>query len=437
MLAIAIGIGMSVLDGAVANIALPSMATQLEVSPAESVWIVNAYQLVVVTLLLPLAALGERIGFRRVYIAGLAVFTFGSLGCSLSHSFALLVAARVVQGMGAAGVMSVNGALVRHTYPQAELGRGVGLNALVVSLSAAVGPSLASLLLSLGSWEWLFAVNVPIGLVNLWLAARFLPSNPLTAERFDRLSAALSAVLFGGFFVGVDLFVHGGARRLALGCLLASLVAGALLLARGSTQPRPMIPLDLLKVPVFCLSVVASVCSFGAYMLAFVALPFYFESVLHYTQVQTGLMMTPWPVALGISAQAAGRWSDRISPALLGTAGLLLLAGGLSALAWLPAQPSFGDVAWRMALCGLGFGCFQAPNNRIMLSSAPPQRSGAAGGMLATARLLGMTGGTALAAIVFRLVPGRAEPVSLLVGAALAVMAAAASLLRRPRASRT
>ena len=431
MLAIAIGITVSVLDSAVANIALPSIARQLHAPPAEAIWVINAYQLAIVVTLLPLASLGERVGYRRVYQVGLVVFTASSLACALSHSLPALVIARLAQGLGAGGIMSVNGALVRYTYPQALLGRGVGLNALVVSIAAALGPSVASAILAVGSWEWLFAVNVPIGIVNIVLASRVLPSSDLSARRFDWLSAGLSALMFGLFFIGAD----GVTRSRTAGALAAvevalAVAAGFILVRRGAGSAQPLIPVDLLRIPVFALSVAASICAFAAYMLAFLALPFYFEAALHRDQVQTGLLMTPWPVALGLVAPLAGRLSDRIPAAILGGGGLALLAVGLALLALLPAHASTADIVWRIALCGLGFGCFQSPNNRTLLTSAPRQRAGAAGGMLATARLIGLTGGATAAAMVFRLLPHDAEAVDLLAGTALAVIAAVISLLR-------
>ncbi|HZV20627.1 MAG TPA: MFS transporter [Hyphomicrobiales bacterium] len=434
MLAIGLGIAMSVLDSSIANVALPAIASELSATPAASVWVVNAYQLAILTLLLPLAALGERIGYRRVYLAGLAIFTVGSLGCALSGSLQTLVTWRVIQGFGATGIMSMNGALVRYTYPHRMLGRGVGLNALVVSIAAATGPTIASGILAIASWEWLFAVNVPIAIFNLIVATHSLPYSNLSPQPFNWMSAVLNALMFGLFFIGLDSLAHGGASALLAAAEIAlAAIAGVALALRESRTFSRVIPVDLLRIPVFTLSVVASVCAYAAYMAAFVALPFYFEIALHRDQVQTGLLMTPWPVALGLVAPLAGRLSDRVPAAILGTAGLALLTVGLALLAILPADATAFDIGWRMAVCGLGFGFFQAPNNRTLLSAGSRERAGAAGGMLAAARLAGMTAGASLAAFAFRAAPQHAEPVSLFAGAALAVLAAAASLARLPK----
>src|SRR6202167_2270627 len=169
---IAVGLIMPVMDGAIANVALPTIARDLDASPAFSIWIVNGYQLAITISLLPLASLGEIIGYRRVYLAGLLLFTLASLFCALSHTLLLLTIARIMQGFGAAGIMSVNAALVRFTYPRAQLGRGIGLNALVVAISAAVGPTVASVILAVGTWPYLFAINVPLGVGTLALGWR-------------------------------------------------------------------------------------------------------------------------------------------------------------------------------------------------------------------------------------------------------------------------
>jgi DHA2 family multidrug resistance protein-like MFS transporter len=424
-----LAMAMSVLDGAIANVALPTIARELQASPSGSIWIVNAYQLAIIVTLLPLAALGDKIGYRRVYIAGLAVFTLGSLGCALSHTLAELTAARVLQGVGAGGIMSINAALVRFTYPRRMLGQGIGLNAVVISISAAIGPTVASAILSVASWKWLFAVNVPIGVIAITIASRALPRTEGSGRRLDLVAAILNALAFGFLIWGADSVVREGIGvgllRLGVGA-----IAAVLLVRRELGRPAPLVPLDLLRIPIFGLSAATSIVSFAAQMLAYVALPFYFQRVLGHSAVQTGLLMTPWPLAAGIAAPIAGKLADRYPAGLLGGLGLGVFALGLAALSTIHPGASDLQIIWRMAVCGLGFGFFQSPNNRAMVASAPLHRSGAAGGMLATARLLGQTTGAVSAALFFHLAGMRATTLALVTAAGVAAAGAGVSLLR-------
>ncbi len=427
-LTIWLALTMAVLDGAIANVALPTIARELSAAPASSVWVVNGYQLAIVVSLLPLAALGERIGYRRVFLTGMVVFTLGSAGCALSHTLAGLIAARVLQGLGAAGVMSVNGALLRFTYPARLLGRGVGANALVVSAAAALGPSIASGILSVGPWEWLFGVNVPIGIATFLIGRAALPDSPRSGS-FDVVSTVLNVLTFGLLFTGVDALTRRGNPGLGAAELVLAVAAGAALVFRSNAQPRPLVPIDLLRNKLFALTVLTSIASFTAQTLAFVSLPFYFQGALHRGQVETGLLMTPWPVAAGLAAFVAGRLADRYPAAILGFAGLGMLAVGLFWFSLLPVSASSLAIVGLMAVCGLGFGFFQSPNNRTMLSSAPLLRSGAAGGMLATSRLTGQSIGATLTAIAFHFA-GHAETIALVVAGAFASAGAIASLSR-------
>ncbi len=399
--AIAIAISLAVLDSAVANVALPTIAVDVHASAADSIWVVNAYQLAVIVCLLPLASLGEIVGYAKVYRAGLAVFTLASLACALSDSLGTLAAARILQGAGAAGVMGVNTALIRFIYPQARLGAGIGLNALVVAVASAVGPSVAAAILAVAPWPWLFAVNVPVGVVALAMAWRSLPVVPPVARRFDWASAALNGVAFGLLITGIDGAGHGERGGAVAAELLGSVAAGAVLARRQLGMAAPLLPVDLLRIPVFALSIATSVCSFAAQTLAFVALPFFFQDVLGRGAVATGLLMTPWPAAVAVSAPIAGRLADRVPAGVLGGIGLAAMTAGLAALWRLPAAPGDFAMVWRMTLCGAGFGLFQAPNNRTLIAAAPRNRTGGASGMLSTARLLGQTGGAALVALVF------------------------------------
>jgi MFS transporter, DHA2 family, multidrug resistance protein len=429
----ALAIAMTVLDTSIANVALPVIAREFGARPAESIWIVNAYQLAVVVSLLPLASLGEIVGFRRMYLIGLTLFTIASLACALSPNLTALTAARALQGFGAAGVMSVNGGLLRFTWPHRLLGRGIGLNALVISVAAATGPTLAAGILALGPWPWLFAVNIPVGVAAFLLASRVLPTNPLSGRRFDTVSATLNALTFGMVITGVDVVTRTSAKVWGAVELAAGFAFGTLLVRREWPRRRPLVPFDLLRDRIFALSVATSIASFAAQMMALVSLPFHFEITLHRTQVATGLLMTPWPVAVAIVAPAAGWLSDKVSAALLGATGLMVMATGLTALVLAPPGAVDLDIAWRMALCGIGFGLFQAPNNRLMLTSAPLERAGAAGGMLGTARLTGQTLGAALTAILFDLFATRGETIALEVAAGFALVAAAVSAMRLRR----
>jgi DHA2 family multidrug resistance protein-like MFS transporter len=430
ILTIALGLVMAVMDGAIANVALPTIARDLDASPAFSIWIVNGYQLAITISLLPLASLGEIIGYRRVYLAGLALFTLASLFCALSHTLLLLTVARIVQGFGAAGIMSVNAALVRFTYPRALLGRGIGINALVVAISAAVGPTVAAAILAVGTWPYLFAVNIPIGVAALALGWRYLPHAPRGSHAFDWQSAVLSAITFGIGIAAIDSVGHGEALYLCLAEFGIAAVAGVLLVFRQTHMVSPLLPVDLLRIPIFALSIGTSIASFCGQMLAFVAIPFYLASRFGYSAVQIGLLITPWPIAVAFAAPLAGRLLERYPAGLLGGIGLVLFAAGLGTLALLPADPSIADVIWRMALSGAGFGLFQTPNNRTMIAAAPRERSGGASGMLGTARLLGQTTGAALVALFLARYPTEGTRISLLTGAGFALLGAALSLLR-------
>lgn len=430
ILTIALGVTMAVMDSAIANVALPTIARDLHTNPALSIWIVNGYQLAVTVSLLPLAALGDIIGYRRIYIAGLALFTVASLLCALSNSLPMLALARMLQGFGGAGIMSVNSALIRFIYPHSQLGRGLSINTLVVAVSAAAGPTAAAAILAVAPWPWLFAVNIPFGIVAVAVALRALPHTPRASHPFDIPGALLVAAMFALLIGSIDAMGHGESILLFALDLAATFGIGWLMVRREETAPLPMLPIDLMRIPMFALSIGTSICSFSGQMLAMVSLPFLLQTNLHYSAVETGLMITPWPIAIAVVSPIAGRLADRYPAGLLGGLGLLVFASGLLALALLPEHATIPDIVWRMALAGSGFGLFQSPNNRAMIGSAPLSRSGGASGMLGTARLLGQTIGAALVALCFSLVPVMGAVTALYAGVGFAVVAALVSSLR-------
>jgi MFS transporter, DHA2 family, multidrug resistance protein len=421
---------MASLDTAIANIALPAIAADLHVSPADVVWVVNVYQIALVATLLPLGALGEIVGHRRIYLGGLLLFTVASLGCACAWSLPSLLVARTLQGLGASGIMSVNTALLRFIYPSRMLGRGFGHNALVVATAFTLGPTIASGILAIGHWPWLFAVNLPFGVVALCIGLTTLPSTPRAAHAFDFTGALLAALCLGLFIIGIGSAAHKASPGAVLAELAAALVLGGLLARRHADHPAPMLPIDLFRLPVFALSAATAVCAFAVQGIAFVALPFYFEDVLLRSQVETGFFLTPWPFVVAVMAPIGGRLSDRYPAGILGGIGLALLAAGMALLATLPATPGVANIVWRMMICGTGFGFFQTPNMRALMSSAPPHRSGSASSIVATARLIGQTTGAALAALCFSLADHDGATLALALGAGFAALGSIVSFLR-------
>jgi DHA2 family multidrug resistance protein-like MFS transporter len=403
------------------------------VSAAASVWVVGGYQLALVMALLPCAALGESLGLHRVFIGGVALFTAASLLCSLSPSLPWLVAARFIQGLGGSAIMALGIALMRFTYPHRMVGAVIGWNATVIALSGAAGPTIGAAILVVSSWPWLFAVNLPVGAVVL-AAAFALPKPSGTGRKLDLISAALNAAAFASLVLGADRAPQ--QPSLAAALLVISLASFVAVIRREMPRQAPLIPLDLLRSPPFRISIVASVCCFAGQMASYIALPFYLEHSLGQSALATGLYMTPWPLVVAVAGPVSGRLSDRIPNGLLCAAGGAFLALGLALAAVWPIHGSLWPLVIFLMLSGLGFGIFQTPNNRNMLLSAPRERSGAAGGMQGTARLLGQTVGSVIMALLFTLTSSAAAPrIGLAISAALALAGGLVSATRIDRAN--
>ena len=428
ILTVGFAIFLTVIESTIVNVALPTIGADLRIDASSSVWIINAYQVAIMLSLLPLASAGDILGYKRVYLSGLALFGCASLGCALAPSLFVLTLMRVVQGLGAAGVMSVNMALVRFIHPLNRLGYGIGINAVIIAVSAAIGPTIASSILVFAPWPWLFAIKVPFAIVAIVIGIYALPETPRTSHPFDMVSAILSAVTFGTGIIFLDALSRDTAPALLAGELALSLLSGFVLYRRQLRMPLPLLPVDLLRLPMFTLSVSTSTCSFIAQTLALIALPFHLQHI-GFSAVHTGLLITPWPIATAIFAPIAGKLSDKYPAGLLGLLGLAAFAIGLGALAMLSPHASTPDIVWRMALAGAGFGLYQSPNNRTIQASAPRARSGGASGMQAMARLLGQTVGAALTALVLaRFADGPSAALS--AGASFASLGAIVSAIR-------
>ena len=426
------GIFLSVVDGNICNVALPTIAQQLGVSSADSIWVVNAFQLVIMMTLLPFSTLGELYSYKKVYLGGVAVFTVASVFCTLSHSLPMLIASRAFQGLGASMMMSVNTSIAKLVFPKRHLGKGVSINATVVALSAVSGPSIAAGILSVAPWPWLFAINIPVGVITFLMGWRFLPDNPthVVGRKFNFQDALLNAVVFGLLIGCIELYSHDGRLTTVLVGVAFLLVSGWFYVRTQLRRKYPMLPFDLLRIPMFSMSVITSIVSYTAQMLALVGMPFLLLHTFGMNAVETGVVMTAWPFIVMFVAPLSGSLSGKVHPGLLGGFGLLLMSAGCFLLSYIPEDASHLDIAWRLMMCGAGFGFFQSPNNHLLLSSAPNHRAGSASGMLSTARLTGQATGAALVALLFHLFGDKAPHDAMLLAGILTVCAAVFSFLR-------
>lgn len=417
-----------VLDAAIINIALPTLGASLQASPAAVVRAVTAYQLGLVVALFPAAVLGESLGLRRVFTIGVALFTLASAGCALAPSLSWLLAGRFLQGLGGAAIMALGIALLRHVVPTERFGVAIGWNALTVALSSAVGPSLGAAILSIAPWPWLFAVNLPIGL-GVMAAARALPEVGGHGGRVDKTSIAFNACTFTLLIVGVEILPSRPMTGALL--LLGGALTGTALVHRERGRITPLIPLDLLRSSSFRFSVIASILCFTGQAAGLVALPFYLQHIRGLTPLAAGITLTPWPLTVALAGPTAGRLAQSLPTSWLCLLGGTVLSLGLGLSAVGTYRGASLALCFSVALCGLGFGLFNVPNNRNMFLSAPRERGGAAGGLQGMARLLGQTTGAVLMAWLFSLLPmAMASRIGLILGSMLALAAGMASMMR-------
>ncbi|WP_093665990.1 MFS transporter [Sphingomonas gellani] len=426
--ALCFGTALVIIDGGVANVALPTIAHDLGVESSAVVSIVTIYQLTLVMLLLPFAGLGERIGLKRMYQVGQLIFTIATLLCFFAKSLPFLLVVRTAQAVGAAGALSVASALIRSTYPTSQLGRGLGINSVIVASSAAAAPTIGGLVLAIAPWPWVFASAIPFAVASLVLG-RALPDVPAGQARFDTLAAVMCAAMFGLVIGGAESAVHGDSPVVSAAIVLCGVAVGWIYIRREKTISNPILPVDLLERPVIALSAVGAFAAFVASMTLLLSTPFRLTHQFGFSAAEVGAAIAPWPLTNMLVAPLAGWLSDRVPAGLLGGIGMAISIVALLLLAALPADPGYFDIAWRMALCGSGFGTFLPPNARLIIGSAAVGRAAAAGGLVGTVRLVGQTTGATLVAALLALGVGSGSTPAL-VAAGLALVAGLCSLAR-------
>ncbi|TVV76011.1 MFS transporter [Sphingomonas solaris] len=426
ILAVSAGNALVTMDSSIATVALPSIARALAVPASSVLLVVTVYQLVLVMTLLPFSNLGERFGLRRLYQGGLALFTVATVLCFFAKSLPFLLVVRAAQALGAAAALSVSPGLVRQIYPQSQLGRGLSLNTLVVTSASALAPTIGGVVLGLAPWPWVFASAVPFAALSL-LFGRNLPAASPRSDPFDVLGAVLCAATLGLTIAGLETAVHGDSPVVSAAIVVAGLAIGVVFVRRELGEPRPIIPVDLLAQPALALSLAGSFAASLGSMLLMLSLPFRLQQQYGFSPGAVGAVLAPWPLTMMVVAPIAGALSDRYPPRAMGAIGMAIATTALVLIAFLPAHPDFFDIAWRMVLCGMGYGLFLSPNARLVIGAAPIERAASAGGMVATNRLIAQTMGATLVAALLSHGLG-SGPLPPLIGAGLALLAGLCSL---------
>lgn len=413
---------LAVLDAGAVNVALPSLAAHFQETPADTTLVLSSYQGALLVGLLPSAHIAGRYGDRRIFTWGVALFCGAAILCALAPSLPLLIAARILQGLGAAAVMALGIALLRRVLGNDMLGSAIAWNALTVALCSAAGPTIGAAILSVCPWPWLFLAGLPFGATAL-LASRALPVDQAPRTAIDTPSITILAAMVILFIIAAR--VAPSQNLLAITLAGSALLFLIILVRRATSQCSPMLPIDLLRRRPLALQVGASICCFVGQSIGFVALPFHLQAAAH-DVLTTGLVISCWPVGVACTSIVSGRIGRRLDPAAQCTVGGFILGTGLLLLAKLPSSGSAFPMAAGTVVCGVGFGLFQLANNRTLFLAAPPERAAAAGGLQGTARLLGQTAGTLLMSLIFVVGSSAVAPRA---GLAIAAVFALASAL--------
>ncbi len=400
--AVSLGSLMSTLDGSIVNIALPAIQTDFTIDLTTVEWVVVAYLLVVGSLLLPFGRLGEVLTFKRVYMAGFAIFTLASVCCGAAPNAAGLVAFRVVQGIGAAMLMAMGPAIVAHTFHDRERGRALGLNGLSVAIGLSLGPALGGILTQVATWRAIFLINAPIGLLAILWAARVLPAETRGKdESFDIKGAALSGVaLFALLLALSDGQEWGWTSPAIVGLFVTFVVLGGAFLLTERSSIQPMVDLALFRIRPFSAGLASAVVAFAGLFTATFLLPFLLEQGRGFSPIEAGLLLTPVPITMALVAPLSGAASDRFGPRILASAGMAIMVLGFLSLTQLSVDFTLPDLVWRLVLLGVGQGMFMSPNSSAVLGSVPRPRVGTASGTLAQMRVNGQAVGIALSGAI-------------------------------------
>lgn len=390
---------MSALDGSIVNVALPKMARALHVETSSIQLVPLSYLIVITGTVLIFGRLGDIYGKTRQFQFGLGLFTFGSLLCGLTSSFPLLIAARVIQATGAAGTMANSQGIIAETFPANERGRALGFSGTAVALGSLVGPGLGGIIVGMGKWEYIFLINVPIGIAALVAASKLLGKGHKTAQgKLDGAGAILIMLAIVPLFISLSEGLNlGYTDPLILSGFLVAVVSFLIFVHLEKKSENPLIQLQLFGNKLFSLSVFCAFVSFVAIFCSNIILPFYLQDVRGYTPQHAGLIMMTYPLILMVAAPVSGHLSDKVGSEILTFIGLVSTSLGLFFMSGLNEHSALPIMLLFIAAMSLGNGLFQSPNNALVMSTVSRNQLGVAGSVNALVRNMGMVCGISLA----------------------------------------
>jgi EmrB/QacA subfamily drug resistance transporter len=390
---------MSALDGSIVNVALPKMAKVLNVTTSSIQLVATSYLIVISGTVLIFGRLGDMLGKTKMFKFGLALFTFGSLLCGITSSFPVLIMARIVQAVGAAGTMANNQGIIAEVFPPNERGKALGFVGTSVALGSLVGPGLGGFIVGAASWEYIFLINVPIGLAVLFYAFRLLPKGNRTAVgKMDGIGSVLFMLTIVPLFVALGQGLNRGfTDPLILSGFTVAIIAFIAFIFVEKKRENPLIQLQIFSNKLFSLSIFCGFITFVALFCHNITLPFYLQDVMSYSPQHAGLILMIFPLILAVAAPVSGHLSDKIGSEVLTFIGLLLVSLGLLLMSTLNENSTLLSMIAFIGTMSIGMGLFQSPNNSLIMSTVPKDKLGIAGSINALIRNLGMVCGIALA----------------------------------------
>lgn len=388
---------MTTLDSSIVNVALPTMAKELGTTMAGIEWVVTSYLITICALILLFGRFGDVIGKSRVFRFGIAVFTIGSLFCGLSNTLVMLIISRIIQAIGAAA-MATNQGIITETFPPSERGRALGLTGTAVALGTMVGPTLGGLIVSVAPWEFIFLINIPIGII-VYIAVIKTLSFRKSEDKvpFDIKGTILFMLAIVLLFCSINFGQSiGFTNPIIVGALILSVLFLIIFIKVEDKIKAPMLDISIFKNKLFSLSIFCGFTSFISIGAINIILPFYLQDVLKLGPSVAGLMMTVSPIVLAVVAPVSGYLSDKIGSEKISALGLIIMTLGIFSLMLFKESTPLVIVGILIGSVSLGSGIFQSPNNSLIMSTVDKSKLGVAGSINGLIRNLGMTTGIAL-----------------------------------------